>query len=292
MSLIIRRTSDSGGDPATKDSLMTPDTYRMSMTDYYLAVCTSGHLIGTEKTEKVSANQIDINEAIDPRLIENPVYNVKHNYCPDCGGQVLTQCPNCCSNVQTTYSGPPYPGEDEIPDFCHGCGEAFPWTVTVEAEKQRDGDFIRIDDSDIDGQFYPSLVYEINLCYQVKADQAVLVLNRKLIESLIVDILRSVFTMENIELFYDTENNKTLPLSQLVNNMKSNRSELKKYVSNIDERFFRAMEDLKHRGDASAHAIEEDPSQENIAEKSDQATTVAKILFRLRKEAKTAHRNR
>lgn len=262
------------------------------MTDYYLAICTSGHLLESEKAEKVSANQIEMGKIINAEKLENPVYQVKFKYCPDCGGQVLTQCPNCRSNLQTTYSGPPYPGEEEIPDFCHRCGEVFPWTATVEAKKQRDGDFLEIDDSEIDGHFYPNLVYEINLCYRVKADQAVLVLNRKLIESLIVDTLRSVFTMENLELFYDADNNKNLALSQLVENMKSNRSELKKYVSHLDEGFFRAVEELKYRGDASAHAIEEDPSQENLSKKSEQATIVAKVLFRLRKEAKTAHRNR
>ncbi|SIR77518.1 hypothetical protein SAMN05421752_102405 [Natronorubrum thiooxidans] len=73
--------------------------------------------------------------------------------------------------------------------------------------------------------------------------------------------------------------------------MKSRRTELEKYGPNLDQRFFRAISDLKYRGDASAHAIEEDPSQDDLEEKSKSATNVAKILFRLKTEAKTAHRN-
>lgn len=261
------------------------------MTDYYLAVCTSGHLIGSEEADKVEMNQF----AKDGFIMESDSdveFDVEYDYCPNCGGGVLTKCPECQSNLQTEYNGPPYPNIDQIPSFCYSCGVSFPWITTVEAEKQRDGDFLEIDDSEINGHFYPNLVYQINLCYQVQADQAVLVLNRKLIETLIVDILRSVFGMEEIELFYDTEDNRTLPLSHLLENMKARKSELGKYGPSLDEGFFRAVNDLKHRGDASAHAIEEDPSREDLAKKSESATAVAKILFRLRTEAKTAHRKR
>jgi len=97
--------------------------------------------------------------------------------------------------------------------------------------------------------------------------------------------------MENVDLFYDTENKKTHSLSMLLQNMKDRNSEFKKYGISLDERFFRAVNELKHRGDASAHAIEENPSREDIAEKSGLATDMAKILFRLRTEAKTAHRD-
>lgn len=45
---------------------------------------------------------------------------------------------------------------------------------------------------------------------------------------------------------------------------------------------------MKHRGVASAHTIEEDPSQEALSEKSEPATGIVQILFRLRNEARTA----
>lgn len=260
------------------------------MTNYYLGVCTSGHLIDSEKAQNVTAQKFDINSKIDAQKLANPNYTVAYDYCPDCGGEVLTACPECRANLKVEYEGPPYPGSDSIPSFCHGCGESFPWVSTVEAEKQREGDFIEIDDSEIDGQFYPGLVYEINLCYRVKADHAVLVLNRKLIESLTIDILRSVFTVDEIDLWFDTDEGITRPLSTLIGHLKSRSDELKKYGPTLDEPFFRAVEDLKHRGDASAHAIEEDLSQVDMGSKSELATTVAKTLFRLRKEAKTAHR--
>lgn len=223
----------------------------------------------------MSAQQLDFKSEIDSPKILNPHYSVAYNYCPDCCGAVLTKCNMCGSNIMTEYHSPPYLVREHIPSFCYGCGEAFPWITTVEAEKQRDGDFLEIEDSEIDGHFYPNLVYEINLYYKVKTDQAVLVLNRKLIESLLVDILRSVFTMDRIELFYDTKNNRTLPLSKLIENMKSQQSELDKYGPSLDEPFFRTVDDLKHQGDASAHAIEEDPSQVGLVKKSEEATTVA-----------------
>lgn len=260
------------------------------MPDYLMAICTSGHLIDFQKAEDVAISQMNIHDVITPEDLVQPKFSVKYSYCPDCGGLVITQCPECKSNIQVEYEGPHVPDEDDSPDFCYGCGSAFPWISTVEEEKQRSGKFIDIGASDIDGHFYPGLIYEINLCYQVQADQATLVLNRKLMECLLVDILRSIFPMDRLELFFDEDNNQTWSLSKLIQNLKSERRELRKYASNIDEAFFRTLEDMKYRGDASAHAIEEDLSQIDLSEKSDQATAVAKILFRLRTEAKTAHR--
>lgn len=257
------------------------------MSNYYLSVCTDGHLIDAEKAEDVTVQQIDINDPLTPEKIANPEYTVPFAYCPDCGSVVRSTCPECSYPIQTEYNGRPYPEEDSIPSYCHGCGEAHPWTSPVEAKKQREGDFIGIDDSEIDGQFYPELIHEINLCFKVKADHAALVLNRKLIESLIADILRSAFGMEEKELFFD---NRQLPLSALLDNLKSRSNELEKYGVTLDEEFFRSVGELKYRGDASAHAIEEDLSQVDMEAKSEVATTISKILFRLRIEAKTAHR--
>ncbi|SIR77471.1 DUF2321 domain-containing protein [Natronorubrum thiooxidans] len=144
------------------------------MTDYYLAICASGHLIDSD--EVTVTEQIN-KDSFMQKQYPRQNYNVSYDFCPDCGAEVLTSCPECNSNLQIEYHGPPYPEENHIPSFCYSCGKSFPWTATVEAEKQREGNFLDIDDSEIDGHFYPNFVYEINLCYKVKADQAVLVLN-------------------------------------------------------------------------------------------------------------------
>jgi len=220
-----------------------------------------------------------------------PVSNELDKYCPSCGTSLIHQCPNCDADI--VGGGREIPEEGlKLPDYCYDCGEAYPWVSPVEAEKQREEDFLQIDDSELNGHFYPGLVYEINLCYQVKADQATLVLTRKLIENLIVDSLRKAFTMDEVELFYDTDNRRTLPLSELLDNMKERRKGLNGYSAGIDEELFRKIDELKYRGDASAHSIEEDASNIDMKEKSELATEVAKVLFRLRQETATAHRDR
>ncbi|MEE6210390.1 DUF2321 domain-containing protein [Salarchaeum sp. III] len=261
------------------------------MTDYVFAVCSSGHLIDSEEYDKAAIEEMDVNSSITATTIQNPDYSITQNYCPDCGGQILTQCTDCGATIRGEIPYTDSPSEGLIPSFCSTCGESFPWTTTVESEKQRDSEFIQLDDADIDGHFYPGLIYEINLCYKVKADQAALVLNRKLIENLIADSLRAAFGMNALELFYDQEEGRIHSLSVLVDNMKEKQSELQRYAS-IEEDFFKAIEEMKYHGDASAHSIEEHPTQENVTEKSETATSVVKVLFRLRNEAKTAHRNR
>ncbi len=211
------------------------------------------------------------------------------NFCPECGSKVINRCSECQNPLIVSTRDERSP---RIPDYCYGCGEAYPWLDPVENKKQREEDFLTINDSELNGHFYPSLIYEINLCYQVQADQAALILTRKLIENLIVDSLRKAFSMDEIELFYDPENNRTLPLSDLVDNMKQRSNDLSSYSSAVDEDLFRKIDELKYRGDASAHSIEENASNIDMEEKSDIATEVAKVLFRLRQEAATAHRNR
>lgn len=193
-------------------------------------------------------------------------------------------CPDCSHPIESSnlkIAG----DKSDRPNFCSGCGTDFPWTSTIESEVSRDNFFLDIDESEVDGQFYPGLLYEINLSYRVQADHATLILNRKLIESLLTDILKAEFGYENTEVFFDTESGQFYGLKDLIKQFKENEAELRKHSGSLDEDLYRQIRELKHDGDAAAHVVEDTIREEELQEKSEIATRVVGILLSMRKSA-------
>jgi hypothetical protein len=82
------------------------------------AVCIRGHTI-SDAIERVGA----------------PVAN----FCPECGGKVVTRCASCNTPIRGDYYVEAFFGPSDFvrPGFCQHCGEAFPWTVAkLDAAKQ------------------------------------------------------------------------------------------------------------------------------------------------------------
>ncbi|MBN1461903.1 MAG: DUF2321 domain-containing protein [Armatimonadetes bacterium] len=60
-------------------------------------------------------------------------------FCPKCGAKTLRQCPACNKPIRGAYNIPNYFGEvdEELPAFCHACGQPYPWTAaTLEAAQE------------------------------------------------------------------------------------------------------------------------------------------------------------
>jgi hypothetical protein len=227
---------------------------------------------------------ITLNKGIDES--DRPIPG--DSYCQNCGSETFDRCPHC--EYAYIRLEPPKSELDthHPPDYCRSCGEAFPWVSTIKEKKAREDLFLNVELENIGGPFYPRVVREINDCYQIKANEATLVLYRKLLESLLVDILRTRYGMEDIELFFDTEEGQTLPFSSLLSNFKASEDDLRPYSDVMNEDLHRSLEKFKYQGDASAHAIEPDISNEGIEEQSERATKLAEILFELRKNIRAS----
>lgn len=251
-----------------------------------LAVCENGDIqrYNRDAVTKTKRTEKGIRIKLDRPTVER----VEHfpAYCSDCGKKVLVTCPECSHPIEAAnqkIAG----DETDRPNFCTGCGTNFPWTSTIESEVSRDDTFLDIDESEVDGQFYPGLIYETNLSYRVQADHATLILNRKLIESLLTDILKAEFGYENVGIFFDTENSQFHGLKELIKRLKENEAELSKHSGSLDEDLYRQIRELKHDGDAAAHVVEDTIREEELQEKSEIATRVVKILLSMRESAWT-----
>ncbi len=105
--------------------------------------------------------------------------------------------------------------------------------------------------------FYRELIRKINISYQVGLYSCTLVLLRKLIENLLIDILRYTFGFQQIELFYDKDHGRFKALSELIKNFKKYKDKYKTTVREIDVLIER-IEELRPYTNASAHSIEDE----------------------------------
>jgi hypothetical protein len=144
-------------------------------------------------------------------------------------------------------------------------------------EEPREDRFI---DTDIaDEQFYDRLVEDINECYRVRVNDAILVLTRKLFENLLVDILRGHYGRQNVELFFDTHRGYHHGLKELKKNLRENVSDFRIYSRDIDEDLLDELDKFKEQGDAGAHSIAVNVTDEKVEAMSDDVTRLFDVFY-------------
>lgn len=87
------------------------------------------HLLSTPRRPWYDVMQVCLNgHRITTTLKSSPQHRKEH--CPDCGVATISKCQHCQADIQGFYHipnvfGGPLPN---VPAFCHGCGEPYPWT--------------------------------------------------------------------------------------------------------------------------------------------------------------------
>ena len=53
----------------------------------------------------------------------------RQDFCEKCGAETIIECPNCEEEIRGYYNveGVIAPSTTDVPDYCHSCGEAYPW---------------------------------------------------------------------------------------------------------------------------------------------------------------------
>ncbi|WP_435362340.1 DUF2321 domain-containing protein [Haloarchaeobius sp. DFWS5] len=231
-------------------------------------VCENGHIMNTSP---------------------NPEYIKDGEYCTECGTKGHIECPEC-DNQKIIVSEENVTQEDvsrtDLPLFCRSCGTNFPWAgengMIVQA-----GTFV--DDDYANGAFDEQTIGEINRCYRIGANTAVLVLYRKLIENTVIEILRGHYGTSQLEKFYNEDEGQFHGFSDLIDTLDNDKSDLRQYCNNLDNGIIAKIWSFKHEGDAMAHSIKYDIDDEELADLSDRATYVANVLLETRNEIQRAN---
>jgi hypothetical protein len=125
------------------------------------------------------------------------------------------------------------------------------------------------------------MVEDIDECYGVQVNDAVLVLTRKLLDNLFADILRGYYGRQNIELFFDADRGYHHSLAELKKILRDNVVDFRIYLRDIDEGLLDKLDDFKEHGDAGAHSIVVRRTDEEIEGMADEATQLTKMLHDL-----------
>lgn len=137
-----------------------------------------------------------------------------------------------------------------------------------------------LDTSDLDeDDYYKRLVDDINSCYRNHIPDATLVMSRKLFEHLTYKILMGHFSGEDPDMYFDTDRRRALGFKQLVSNFEDNITLLRQYSRDLDEDVAETVEWFREQGNTGAHSIRVDVSEEELEEKSKEATRAVEILY-------------
>lgn len=176
-----------------------------------------------------------------------------------------------------TYTGLDYYGKlVDIPDH---------------TREVRHGSFIEV--TDIEVEFYETLINDINKCFRIGVDDATFVLTRKLIENLAIDLLRRKYgdTKEGKELFFNLEKRQFRKFSDIIENLKEKVEEYEHFSNRFDEELVDDMDEFRESANSDAHSVEIDRTDEEMREYSQMATNTVDVMLYIREELKIAAEN-
>ena len=116
--------------------------------------------------------------------------------------------------------------------------------------------------------FYYKLQKDINLSYTYGIYSAVLILVRKLIENLVIGILRKKYgtkTRDNVNLYFNTDRKQFRQLNTLIKNLdaKIRENDFDVYPQ-LDDKLIKALNKYREAGNRSAHTIEVNLTKDDV----------------------------
>lgn len=143
--------------------------------------------------------------------------------------------------------------------------------------------FLDIEKTFLPNSFYLNLVNEINWCYNTRAFTATIVLIRKLLENLILDILRKKYQNDSSKekLFWNEKRKRFPRFVELINNFEKQKKDFYKLTGALDEKFFKFLHTIREIGNKGTHTMEEIVRKSQLDEKREMIELRALILLDL-----------
>ena len=148
-----------------------------------------------------------------------------------------------------------------------------------DEKQQAEREYLTI--RELPDDFYYSLVDSINKSYRHEVCMAVSVLVRKLLENLLVDVLRKKFKMKNIDLFYDKHHRRFHSFNVLLRNFEDNLDSFKTVTPSIDSDFVKKLNTYREAGNSAAHTLEVETRRSDLHAKREELQFIVKALVRL-----------
>lgn len=106
--------------------------------------------------------------------------------------------------------------------------------------------------------FYLKLIKEINLLYDQGHFMSLAIMIRKLLENIIIDILRKKYGVAppGLDLYYYVPQKRFQPFNQLLISLEEKIGDFSPLSSSLDVAFIRRIEKCKIKGNKAAHTID------------------------------------
>lgn len=135
--------------------------------------------------------------------------------------------------------------------------------------------------SNVPDDFYRDLIDLINKCYSYGIYPAVLVFSRKLLENLLVDILRRKYGMQNVELFFDTERRRFRSFNELLKNFEERLNDFRPIIPHLDTNFIKKVNIFREAGNSAVHTLELNIRKDELDKYRNDLEYTVKTLIRL-----------
>lgn len=129
--------------------------------------------------------------------------------------------------------------------------------------------------------FYYDLQDEVNRTFSVGSYVSVDILIRKILENLLVDILRKKFDMVNVDMFYSTTHRRFHGFNHLVKNFSDNLDSFKHVIPSLNSDFIQKLNLFRETGNSSAHTLEIFRKEKDLIDKKEDMYFTIKTLVRL-----------
>lgn len=167
-----------------------------------------------------------------------------------------------------------YPALEVLEDGDRGPAEIAAPQISIHSDR-----FLDLDN--IPDAFYPDLIADINRCYSLGIYDATLVLTRKLLENLLIDILRGQYDTKRIQLYYRPNNGRFQNFSTLIENFEDNLNDFEHLSGGLDSDFIDELNAFRQNANAEAHSIETNITESEMEEYREQARHASRVLLRV-----------
>lgn len=138
--------------------------------------------------------------------------------------------------------------------------------------------YIDLKEEELPDSFYYDLMIDINKCYSFGVYSAVRILNRKVLENLLIDLLRKKFGMSEINLFFDTGKGRFHDFNVLLKNVNAKLDDFKPISAALDSKLLKKINKFRDSGNSSAHTIELHIKKEELDGDKDDIIFVVRVL--------------
>ncbi len=140
-----------------------------------------------------------------------------------------------------------------------------------------------IEVTDIPDDFYRKLIDEINHLYQHGLSLSLSVLIRKLLENLLIDILRKRYGTSELALYYDTSKRRFFDFSIILKNFENRQADFQHITTNLNNKIIAEINSYRETGNSGAHSIDANVKIEFFKDKRNDLNYLVQFLFRLLK---------